>query len=526
MKQVRLTLAASFTVLSAVATAAPQTGTLTAVELDQFCAAPAGSSGARFGREVVVDGDTMLCASGVGTQATSLDALVRSGGTWVLQGNVFTGAFWGHIVALDGDLALIGMPELGQPQGAGRVLVARRSGTTWSTSWLDAPDPNTSSQFGAHVAIEGSTVVVSNPWYAHNFASEGALYVYEDTGSALVLRQSIYGGKTDAVLGWRIGLHGSDLLANFEENHLSDLRAFQRRNGVWEQSQRALGLSLSDLDPVARVAFDDWGLAVAMPDFGGAVMLATSGNGEWFVDAAFPGTPWGTQEDLQVSDGVFALNAPGDSSAASAAGAVYLYARNNGWKMMRKLTAADARANDFFGKSIELAGPRLFVGADGDDDFGLDDGAVYEYELHRDPARVYCVPQPSFGGCAAHIGFDGTPSASSSSAFTLKATKLPSFRHGFFVYGTSGRLFQAFGAGVRCFAPPRFTTAHQNTGGTTPGFSDCTGKMQFDANAFIQSGIDPQLAVGVQVDGQFVCRDADNVSGIAATDAIEFTILP
>jgi hypothetical protein len=525
--QIRIAIAVAIAAMSIAASASPQSGTLTAVELDQFSAAPSSATGVHFGRSLVVDGDRMLCASGNSSVSTHAETLVRVAGVWTHEANLYNAALADVATSLAGDLALIGARVFGPP-ATGRVLVARRSGAIWSTTWLDSPDAGATVEFGACIALSGTTVVVSDRDVDHGFANEGALYVYEDTGANLVLRQTIYGGLENGALGARLAVHGADLLASvqYEDNStVVDLRAFQRQGGQWIQTQRAVGLKINSINEVARVEIDDWGLAVLTPVFGGAYMLASTGDGLWFRDATFIGTPSGTGWDVQVSDGVFALAAPTDSSAGANSGAVYLYARNNGWKMMRKLVAADARPGDRFGYGIELRGSRLFVGASGDDDFGADNGAVYEYGLQFDPARVYCVPQPSSIGCVLHIGFDGIPSAASSAPFTLKASKVPSHRPGFFVYSTSGAQFTALGTGVRCFAAPRFVTAHQLSGGNSPAF-DCTGKLSFDCNALIQSGSDPQLVAGVQVEGQFVCRDPANPSGITASDAIEFTILP
>ena len=513
--------------LTSIAAASPQTGSLTAVELDQFSAAPSAATGAHFGRSLAVDGDRMLCASGSHSYSTHAEVLVRAAGVWTHEADLYNSHFDEFAVCLAGDLALIGVNTYGSPDN-GRVLVARRGGSTWSTSWLDSPDAGATPKFGASTAISGTTVVVSDSEYAHAFAREGALYIYEDTGVDLVLRQTIYGALANGALGSRVAVHDGDLLAGVEyhdNSQVIDLRAFQRQGGQWTQTQRALGLKLAGASGLLRVEIDDWGLAVLSTYFGGAYMLASTGDGMWFRDATFIGTPPGTGVDMQLSDGVFALSAPA-GAASNPTGSVYLYARNNGWKMMHQLTASDAQPGDRFGHGIELRGSHLFVGADEDDDFGIDNGAVYEYELQHDPARVYCVPQVSSIGCVPHIGFAGAPSATSSAPFTLKASKVPSFRPGFFVYSTSGAQFQALGTSVRCFAAPRFVTAHQASGGSTPGVFDCTGKLSFDCNALIQSGVDPQLIAGARVNGQFVCRDPGNPSGIAATDAVEFTILP
>jgi FG-GAP repeat len=66
-----------------------------------------------------------------------------------------------------------------------------------------------------------------------------------------------------------------------------------------------------------------------------------------------------------------------DFSAAGFAGAAYVFVRANGvWSQQAELTASDGAVSDFFGVSVDLAGPMAVVGALGHDSTG----AAYVFE--------------------------------------------------------------------------------------------------------------------------------------------------
>jgi len=88
-----------------------------------------------------------------------------------------------------------------------------------------------------------------------------------------------------------------------------------------------------------------------------------------------------------ATDGATAIvGAWKDDSAAASAGSAYIFGRDVGgagnWGQVKKLTASDAAANDFFGGAVAISGDVAVVGAWGDDDAGPSTGSAYVF--HRD----------------------------------------------------------------------------------------------------------------------------------------------
>lgn len=470
----------------------------------------------RFGRDILLDGDTALVMWGIFTSSYGVQCIVDAGATWMhMPSPSFTAP--SYTMSFEGDLFLQGFPYSGPID---RVAVWRRNGSTWTQTWLPIPDMGPADEtFGASTDIDGATVVIGNHYHTETFTEEGAVYVYEDTGSSLVLRQRIFGGAPGLQLGTSARVSGDDLLVYYRATPTTfGVRAYRRQNGWWVLTQL-------DAAPVGQLSGGvelDRGLAVARLGGGGFLVLANAGNG-WFVDANMPPSAGGL--DFEIHDGVIAAADPEADVAITDGGAVHLFARNDGWKLQATVTASDAHTLDYFGYGIALQGSRLMVGAPNDDDLGQDTGSVYEYELTHSPARVHCVPERSRLGCIAHIGFNGSPSASSGQPFAITASGVLSHKNGVLVYGTNGPAFAPYPGGVRCIAAPRRTTARQSSGGT-PNANDCSGSLAIDFNAFIASGADPLLHAGQVVNAQWVYRDPLGPSALASSEAVEFAIAP
>ena len=76
-----------------------------------------------------------------------------------------------------------------------------------------------------------------------------------------------------------------------------------------------------------------------------------------------------------------------------------------------------------------------------------------------------------------------------------------------------------------CVQLPKRLTGIHNSGGNPAGI-DCSGAFSLDFNVRIRSGVDPNLAPGALVDGQFWYRDPADSIGIGLTEAIEFVVQP
>ena len=137
---------------------------------------------------------------------------------------------------------------------------------------------------------------------------------------------------------------------------------------------------------------------------------------------------------------------------------------------------------------------------------------------------IYCTGKLSSAGCVPQIAISGAPSASNPAPFQIDASDVVNFKNGIVFYGFAGPTNVPFLGGTLCVVPPLRRAPLQNSGGSPPNQKDCSGQYQFDFNAWVQSGADPFLSAGQEVNAQYWFRDPQSSGGAGLTNATQFTI--
>jgi Tol biopolymer transport system component len=149
-------------------------------------------------------------------------------------------------------------------------------------------------------------------------------------------------------------------------------------------------------------------------------------------------------------------------------------------------------------------------------------GAYQVYVRACDVASptVYCKPSNVSGGCAAHMGFQGTPSATSGSTFVLSAQGLDAQQPSILYYGVGAPWGKPLFKGRLCLRPPVVRAYSVSSGGTM----GCDGTLSMDFNAWIASGGDPRLTPGEPVYAQVWHRNSAGDGQLS--DAVAFLVGP
>lgn len=144
--------------------------------------------------------------------------------------------------------------------------------------------------------------------------------------------------------------------------------------------------------------------------------------------------------------------------------------------------------------------------------------------LRSDGPHAYCTAKENSQGCFASMSSLGTPSPSSPSPFVVRAIDVVNQKFGLLLWSPASA-FTPFQGGTLCLGPS-FRTGALHSGGSPSG-NDCTGFLGYDFNALIQSGTNPLLVPGAQLQAQFYYRDLPSggtTTGLS--DALRFTIQP
>jgi hypothetical protein len=328
-----------------------------------------------FGYSVAVSGSTAVVgayAKNSGTGAAYV--FVRSGSTWSQQAELSDpgGAAddgFGSSVALSGSTAVVGTP--GQNSATGAAYVYVRTGSIWSRqAELTTPGDAPGDDFGASVAISGSTAVAGAPGTT---SGTGAAYVFTRSAGTWSRQATLTspGTAPGDIFGTAVAISGSTAVVGaYGTNSYTGMAyIFTRSAGTWSQ-QATLA------DPGAA-AHDFFGYSVAISGStavvgaygtsaatGTAYIFARSG-GTWSQQATLtdpggvPGDCFGYSVTLSATTAV--VGAPGTGSLA---GAAYMFTGST-WSRQATLTAPNGAANEQFGASVALAKSTAVVGTPG-----------------------------------------------------------------------------------------------------------------------------------------------------------------
>ncbi len=140
-------------------------------------------------------------------------------------------------------------------------------------------------------------------------------------------------------------------------------------------------------------------------------------------------------------------------------------------------------------------------------------------------ATTYCQGKVNSNFCTPFMTATGAASASSTSVFQLRGNDVLANEFGFLLYTQNGRSNLSFHGGTLCVKSPLTRNLPpKNSGSGGAGF--CPGILNTNFNKRIQSGADPTLSVGAQVNAQYIYRDPADPFGDGLTDGVEFVIAP
>ena len=284
---------------------------------------------------------------------------------------------FGYAVAIDGDIAVVGMPGENDPDNSGAAFVyTRDSFGTWSqVAKLRASDPNAQDRFGLSVAVHedtsnGDTIVIGAP---HHSSSRGAVYVFTEpsggwASTSTAARLTASDRADDDEFGISVAVDGDTVVVGA---HLDD------DNGTSSGSAYVFTKPTTDANVDNSRDWKDWG---SLNDVGKAALTAKLTASDGAADGEFG-------ISVTIDGDTIVVGASGDDSSK---GSAYAFTKPaTGWAdsagdQVAKLTVYFRVDGDGFGRSVAIDGDTIVVGApynDYDDDnvTNDDEGAAYVF---------------------------------------------------------------------------------------------------------------------------------------------------
>ena len=164
-------------------------------------------------------------------------------------------------------------------------------------------------------------------------------------------------------------------------------------SGLWRQQAKLTASDAAEDDEFGRsvaisgdtVVIGACGNEVAGSDSGSAYVFTSDGSGSWTQQAKLTASDAASSDNVgysvAVSGDTAVIGAWGDAEGGSSSGSAYVFTRDGSgsWTQQAKLTASDAAAGDAFGRSVAVSGDTAVIGANWDDNPGLNSGSVYVF---------------------------------------------------------------------------------------------------------------------------------------------------
>jgi uncharacterized protein (TIGR03437 family) len=397
-----------------------------------------GAADNHFGNAVAISGDTMIIGAvrndvNGNTNQRAAYIFVRSGTVWLNQQKLMAddgaeGDLFGISVALHGNTALIGAhgDDIGAVENQGSAYLFSRSGAIWTQRQkLTARDGAADDFFGQAVAL-GRDIAIAGAIGTDIGVNmnQGALYLF---GCSYVEQQTLTGagGAASDNFGAAVSIDGDTAVvgAPFDDvgtaSDQGSAFVFVRNGTAWTQAAQVFAND--------GAAGDQFGHSVAIS--GDYIVIGAHGkniNGNLDQGAAYvfvrSGGTWTQQARLLADDGAdeeffgFSVSLSGARVAVGASqdniggkqnqGSVYLFARSGStWPQEIKLTANDGAVDNYFGRSVALAGDLLIAGAPhADIDTNRDQGAAYVFESSVTPWRQRAKLTAGDGAAGGQFG--------------------------------------------------------------------------------------------------------------------------
>lgn len=317
-----------------------------------------GEKGDRFGRSVAIDGDTAV----IGVPNDSVGGLITNGSiyvfklvgaSWQLQAKLIAadasnGDHFGEAVAISGGTIVAGAPtdRVGSNFEQGSAYIFVRSGDTWTQqAKLTANDGAGHDTFGAAVAISGDTVLVGAPWDDVSFENQGSVHVFVRTGNdwATQAKLTTQDGNFTQKFGYALAWDGSTAI-------------------VGAPGDSSNGSSSGSAYVMVRVA-NTWSqqakLSSGSPPY--SLMLGTS---------------------VAISGDRAIVGAPGDLGNFAGYGSAYVFSRSGvTWTREARLQPSDQGPQKQFGSAVAIDGTTVVAGAWYDNVNGnVEQGSAYVFE--------------------------------------------------------------------------------------------------------------------------------------------------
>jgi C1A family cysteine protease len=247
--------------------------------------------------------------------------------------------------------------------------------------------------FGVSLSVSGDYAIMGA--YLddnHNGIDAGAAYIFKNSWDVWVKEQKLIArdGKSQDHFGYSSAISGDyALVGAFNAGGTGAVYVFKNNDGNWTQTHKLTSPDSHQNDYFGcSVAFSGVYAVVGAyrndekGEDSGAAYIFKNDGGIWSLQTKIKAADGARGDNfgrsVAISDSTVVIGAAGDDNNT---GAAYVFERKNDkWLQTAKLTAGNAKPEDFFGFSVSVFGDYAIGGACGADVRGEGSGAAYVFK--------------------------------------------------------------------------------------------------------------------------------------------------
>ncbi len=303
--------------------------------------------------------------------------------------------YFGGSVAIDGDIAVVGADGTAMNRGAAYVF--KYTGAQWiEQQKLEAGDGSENDMFGSSVDIDGDAIIVGAMGEGLN---KGAAYIYRLIGNSWIEegKLTVSDGFPFAYLGCSVGISNNipfvGARGDFEKGNESGAAyIFQKDGTVWIRTAKLFPEDGQAGEKFGASVSIDGDVAAAGSRFcdlkdidAGAVNIFRRQGNQWMMEYKIAAGD-GKNDDrfgyVAVDGNYVVVGADHNDELGINAGAAYLFKWDGSdWEEMFKLVASDGFAEDWFGSAVDINNGIIVIGAPQNNDKGNSSGSAYIFRI-------------------------------------------------------------------------------------------------------------------------------------------------
>jgi len=280
-------------------------------------------------------------------------------------------------------------------------------------------------RFGWSVAVADEVVVVGAPGDATNGEKAGAVYVFERTRGQWARTKLVPpDGEPDARFGWKVGLDAGRIAVtapwatNPVEGRSGKVYLYEETRDGWRHERLRVSDPAVDGQIGRGLATAGGRIVVGAPydstmhgAGAGSLVVFEEGPDGWASETLVPaqgsrdawfGLTVTADEDRIAAGGYHTRQSSGPEAGAAS---VFERDADGTWRERPLAPIVKPARKDHFGRAVALQGPRVFVGAEEDDNAnGTNAGGVFALRPDRPEAPPHLLI-PSDGAPRSYLGF-------------------------------------------------------------------------------------------------------------------------